>query len=152
MTTLTHSTRLVIETCWCGIGHAIPADLARMAAENGTAVYCPLGHRWVVKQTEAARLREEKQLLERRLSAERDTSRRLRENVDAERRRSAALKGHLTRAKKRIANGVCPVPGCKRSGFERVMAHIASQHPDWLHDHPEVAEVDAHPDRTEGEP
>lgn len=37
--------------------------------------------------------------------------------------------------KNRIAKGVCPVPGCRRSGFTKVMAHIASKHPDWAAEH-----------------
>lgn len=139
--TIIHTGRLVTTTCWCGIPHAIPEALYRAASEDPKqAVFCPLGHEWVRRKSASQIEREKREQLERRLADERDTSRRWRDRAEAEARSAAAYKGHLTRAKKRIANGVCPVPGCKRSGFERVLAHIASQHPDWLHQHPEITE------------
>lgn len=140
-TTLTYTGRLTIVTCWCGIAHAIPDDLDSWADQSASnVVYCPLGHKWVRRETAVARERKEREQLQRRLDAERDTSRRWRDRAEAERRSAIAYKGHLTRIRRRIANGVCPVPGCKRSGFSRVLSHIASQHPDWLHDHPEITD------------
>ena len=42
------------------------------------------------------------------------------------------LKGHRTRLKRRLANGVCPVPGCKRSFSDHAMVrHLATVHPDF---------------------
>lgn len=58
-----------------------------------------------------------------------------REQLASERRSAAALRGHITRLKNRIVAGVCPVPGCKRSGFSNVMRHVASKHPEWHADH-----------------
>ena len=46
MNTLSYSAQLVIERCWCGIRHAIPAELQQQARDHGETVYCPLGHRW----------------------------------------------------------------------------------------------------------
>lgn len=137
--TLLHTGRLVVVTCWCGIGHAIPESLDRMIDEGKQDGHCPLGHVYVRRgETEAQRLKEEKAALERRLSAERDTARRLRDNLESERRSAAAVRGHLTRARKRIAAGVCPAPGCKRSGFDDIAAHLHTVHPDWVADHEEV--------------
>lgn len=47
------------------------------------------------------------------------------------RRQVAARKGQITKMRNRIANGVCPVPGCKRSGFDNVASHIATVHPNF---------------------
>lgn len=125
--------------CWCGIAFAVPDDLLDNAHNHRQAIFCPQGHRCVWKETEADRQRKRAEQLERRLRSTEDTAQRWRANAEQERRSAAAYKGHLTRMRNRIVNGVCPVPGCKRSGFKQVMAHIASQHPDWLHEHPELA-------------
>jgi len=44
---------LVVNTCWCGVRHAIPKELddARMRSFNSRerktiAIYCPLGHKY----------------------------------------------------------------------------------------------------------
>ncbi len=57
-TDLTYSGTLVPQTCWCGIRHAIPAELNREMNNNPrTNAYCPLGHSYVVGKGEAERLR-----------------------------------------------------------------------------------------------
>lgn len=48
---------LNLHHCWCGIEHAIPVNLDNIAKETGQAIYCPLGHTWVYKETEAEKLR-----------------------------------------------------------------------------------------------
>ena len=51
-TTLTFTGELVVTTCWCGIAHAVPADLYNWAQlDHSRVVYCPLGHSWVVAGT-----------------------------------------------------------------------------------------------------
>lgn len=126
----------------CGIVYGVPADFYDACYRKGERFFCPNGHSLGWNETEADRERKRRQQAERDAEAlkrdrdwyreQRDAARQLAEH---ERRSAIAYKGHLTRIRRRIANGVCPVPGCKRSGFQRVMAHIASQHPDWLHDH-----------------
>lgn len=127
----------------CGIVYGIPEDFADALRRSGGRYYCPNGHSLSWHETDADRERKRAELAERRLSSERDTTRRLRENVERERRSAIAYKGHLTRVRKRIVAGVCPVPGCKRSGFTQVMRHITTAHPDWLHEHPEIASDEA---------
>jgi len=129
MTTLNYTETLDVHHCWCGIAHAIPANLSRRASEEGVDVYCPLGHVWVIKDTEIKKLR-------RKLAAEEaaraDEERRRRAAQDllrAEERSHAATRGHLTRTKKRIGNGVCP---CCNRHFTDVEKHMASQHPDYV--------------------
>lgn len=119
MTTLTYTGSLVVETCWCGIRHAIPSELARQAKHNGKAVYCPLGHRWVVRETDADRLARELAEERRRAQANRDL-------LHAEERSHSATRGHLTRQRKRVAAGVCPC--CGRT-FQQLARHMANKHP-----------------------
>lgn len=135
------TTHLEVHECGkCGIIWGCPEDYLDARRRDGQTFYCPNGHGRVFRETDLDRERKRTAQLERRLSAERDTAERYRDNWERERRSAIAYKGHLTRIRKRIANGVCPVPGCKRSGFTRVLSHIASQHPDWLHDHPEITD------------
>lgn len=138
--TIADDRTLTFTTCGvCQISHAIPTQMYNRCQSNADEYwYCPNGHYLHFAESDLDRERAARERAERRAADNADTARRWRENAEAEKRQKAAYKGHLTRAKNRIAQGVCPVPGCKRSGFEKVMSHIASEHPDWLHDHPEV--------------
>ncbi len=136
--TMEYTGRLTITRCWCGIALAIPEDLYRWAqAEKHRAVHCPLGHEFVFTENATDRAN-------RRAKEAEATAARLRSGIQAARdqaraaeRSAIAYKGHLTRLRNRVANGVCPVAGCKRS-FTNVRAHIEGQHQDWLDHHPEV--------------
>lgn len=132
METLTYAGHLVIKTCWCGIRHAIPSQLAETANhDKNFDVFCPLGHRWVSsvhEERESEKLRKKLEraekdkewLIERRNAAQ--------EEARHQERRAAALKGVVTKIKKRIANGVCPC--CNRT-FADVKRHMKSQHPNY---------------------
>lgn len=131
-----------VRTCpVCTILYGIPKQLEDRCRDRGESWYCPNGHSLHFTTTEAQRQRDRAEQLERRLRSTQDTADRWRANAERERRSAIAYKGHLTRIRKRIANGVCPVPGCKRSGFAQVMRHIATAHPEWLHEHPEVTDA-----------
>lgn len=126
-----YSDVLETEQCWCGIWMALPANLNRQAHENGKGIFCPLGHTWVVKDTEIDRLRKEAERLKRQV-ANRE------EDVRAERASHAATKGQLTKTAKKLkstevraANGVCPC--CQRSFTDTGLArHIATKHPEFV--------------------
>jgi hypothetical protein len=140
---LTYTGALEVVRCWCGIRFGIPSELhAEMYRGRGErqGAYCPLGHEFVFAGKSPAEKRADQ--LERELESERGRSARLLAELDqetaallSERNRNRALKGHLTRMRNRIAAGVCPVPGCRRSGFSRVRAHLAAKHPEWLAEH-----------------
>lgn len=119
----------------CSIVYAIPEQLETRARERGESWCCPNGHSLHFIETEADKQRKRAEQAERRAAREKERGDRWAARAEADRRSAIAYKGHLTRIRNRITNGVCPVPGCKRSGFKQVMAHIASQHPDWLHEH-----------------
>lgn len=126
--TLTYTGELTVLTCWCGIRHAVPAELRRHQLRRHNdggqvpGIYCPLGHSHCPAGTpDVEREREQRQSLEAALRAERDQH-------DAERRAHAATKGQLTKTKKRVAGGVCPC--CNRS-FVNLARHMAGQHPSY---------------------
>lgn len=143
MATLTYTGELVVTSCWCGIQCAIPRDLHRQAhSRKNFAVFCPLGHEFVYGKNETDRQRERADAAENAAWRAEQRERQVRDQLAASERSKAALKGHLTRYRKRIANGVCPVEGCKRH-FPDVQAHVATKHPAWLEAHPEVFEETA---------
>jgi len=135
------ATDLRVEECGvCRVVFAYPAEHYRQAnADHDVWFWCPNGH----KLHYLGKTQEEQQR-ERAERAEALASRRLaafdqeRAMTASARRSAAALRGHLTRMKNRIAAGVCPVPGCQRTGLTQTLRHIQTKHPDWLHEHPEV--------------
>lgn len=121
--TLTYAGRLVVTSCWCGIGHAVPKDLYNEAARNHSkAVYCPLGHTWVVAgETEAAKERRLRKWAEDQAASERA-------RADQATASLRTTKGHLTRMKRRAMAGACPF-GCHRT-FADLQRHVVTKHPD----------------------
>lgn len=136
--TMTYTGQLVIVKCWCGIQLAVPSSLYAHAQESSeNAIYCPLGHTFVYRTTEADRERERAELAERRLRSAEARATAVADQLDAERRSSAAYRGWITRYRNRIASGVCPVDDCRRN-FANVARHIERMHPTWAHEHPEA--------------
>lgn len=127
MATMTFTGRLVVTSCWCGIGLAIPEDLHAYANRHKHTVYCPLGHRFIYGDTTEEELEAAKNQLataHRRITA-------TRELLHAEERSHAATRGHVTRKRKqleRVVAGVCPC--CNRS-FADLRRHMLSKHPEF---------------------
>ncbi len=126
--TLTYRGQLVVNICWCGIRHAVPAELEeeqQRQHNNGQEVrgiYCPLGHSYVPSgRGEAERLR-------RQLEIERDRRARETSRADQAEASAAAHKGHATRLRKRAKAGICPC--CNRT-FKQLARHMKTQHPDF---------------------
>jgi hypothetical protein len=107
--------------CWCGVPMALPADAIRNARQTGNDLWCPTtGHRMSF-DSENDRLRKQLDRERARVTAVTDQLR-------AAERQTAAVKGQLTKTRKRAAAGVCPC--CKRS-FVQLTRHIATKHPDY---------------------
>lgn len=133
----TYVGEIVIVTCWCGIRCGLPAELdryRRRRADDGDpfSVYCPLGHTFIP----AGKSKTER--LQDRLDAEkknalwwRERAQRADRQSEHDRRSAAATRGAMTKLRKRVANGVCPKAGCKRS-FSDMHAHVATCHPELL--------------------
>jgi hypothetical protein len=126
--TLTYLGNLTIVTCWCGMKHAVPAELRSHQLrrhENGQRevnIYCPLGHyHFPAGEPKVERLRRQRDAaLDREAlrGAERD-------QAEASAR---AYKGAATKARKRAKAGVCPC--CNRT-FKQLTRHMESKHPEF---------------------
>ena len=97
-------------------------DKARRADRQ--TFWCPLGHTlWYPGETE------EKRLKRQLASAEQDAAF-YRDNLRATERSLAATRGVVTKLKKKVQAGVCPVDDCRRN-FANVGRHVRRMHPDW---------------------
>ena len=126
--TLAYTGQLTVMTCWCGMRHAVPAELADYQERSHNdgrdvkGIYCPLGHTHVPAGKGAAELeREKRERAEARTKAVAD-------QLQSEARAHRATKGQLTKARKRIGKGVCP---CCNRHFANVERHMTTQHPDY---------------------
>jgi hypothetical protein len=121
MTGLTYQRTLklvAVECPTCFVEYGIPEQMAaqrREEAEKGST-YCPNGHCWhylgksLEDQLRAAEAR----------AVHADDQRKMAE------RSAAALRGEVTKMRKRAGNGVCP---CCNRHFANVQRHMASKHP-----------------------
>ncbi|MHB8492459.1 MAG: hypothetical protein ACYDA6_09655 [Solirubrobacteraceae bacterium] len=132
---LTYTGELVVVTCWCGMRHAVPAELRDYQLRQHrdglaqTDIYCPLGHSYIISgKGEAEKLREQLEQEQRRLQAARDRAARIGAARDQAEASARAYKGAATRARTRAAAAVCPC--CKRS-FVQLRRHLATKHPDY---------------------
>lgn len=126
--TIQYTGELVVDTCWCGITHAIPESLYDRQqrdfrdGQKQTGIYCPLGHTYIRSgEGEAARLK-------RQLEAEQNRRAAVQAELDQTEASLRAQKGATTRAKRRHAAAVCPA--CNRS-FKQLRAHMERMHPDY---------------------
>lgn len=106
-------------TCWCGTPFMLPVRLLEAAQNAGHTIYCPHGHTVVWKETEADKLRRERDRLKQdgaRLEEERSLA-----TARAEKAEAATRK-----LQKRAAAGVCPC--CNRT-FLNMQRHMKSKHP-----------------------
>jgi hypothetical protein len=108
----------------CGIPVAMPREMYEHRKKDGRSFWCPNGdpQHFIVGETEEQKLR-------RRLSSAEARASSWRDQAEAAERSKRAVRGHLTRIRRRIANGVCP--SCNRS-FGDVRAHMETQHPDFI--------------------
>jgi hypothetical protein len=109
------------ECCACGVLFAFPTTLReRLLADHSRNFYCPNGHsqRYLGK-TEADKQRERAERLERQVAN-------LDEDLRSAYASNRAIRGQVTKLKKRVANGVCP---CCHRTFANLGRHMAGQHP-----------------------
>lgn len=139
MAVKTYTGTLVIEECCeCHMDFGMTPSFQKARRDDHRNFTCPAGHpQHYPGQSEEERLRAQLATQEGATTSARAARDRARAERDTFKRRNAALRGHLTRMRKRIAEGICPVAGCKRSGFkgDRMHQHLETKHPDWLAEH-----------------
>ena len=134
MKTQTYTDKLVIEYCCnCGLPFGLSTDFSQQRKEDGGSFYCPAGHPqyYTRKQKLEAKLKQAQQELTHaredvnfwQSEAEEQAGR-----AQTAKRQAAAAKGHLTKIKKRLANGICP---CCNRGFVNLQRHMATKHPSY---------------------
>jgi hypothetical protein len=131
-------TLTVLSCSNCSLPFGISKHFETQRRRDHESFYCPRGHSQYFPGKSDVELAEERAAAaERQTKFARARATAAQDQAEAHRRTSIALKGHLTRARNKIANGVCPVAGCKRH-FDNVQNHIARMHPDWHLTDPET--------------
>ena len=113
--------------CKCDVW--LPEALYEAAkASSSISFYCAYGHSMVFREgeTEADRLRRERDRLTQRIAEKDDEIRRQRDMREAAERQLSATRGVVTRIKNRVSKGMCP---CCRRSFSNLARHMAGEHP-----------------------
>jgi len=116
----------------CSMMFGVPSDFIQRRRDDHNTFYCPNGHsNWYPGKSDKEKLQDEVAWLRRDTQWHDDQRRAAEKDAAHQRRVAAAAKGRITKMKNRIAAGVCPAPGCKRSGLGKdVAAHLKTCHPD----------------------
>lgn len=113
----------------CGISFAVPDRWQEQKRNDHSIFYCPNGHQRAYNgESEEEKLRRENQRLVQKRAELEDDIRDRDAKLENERKRSTAFKGHVTRIKNRVSNGVCPC--CNRT-FRDLSRHMATKHKDY---------------------
>lgn len=120
--TYTEKGTFITETCCnCGIAFGMPQGFRSEKLRNGGSFYCPNGHGQHYTETTVRKL-------ERQLASEQSRHDQTKANLRDTKGSLVAEKGHRTRLKKRIKNGICPC--CNRS-FTNLKRHMNTKHPEY---------------------
>lgn len=132
MQTLIDTSTLVIEECCnCHTRFAMSQDLYTCRREDHKVFYCPQGHgQHYTGESDLEREKRQRIAAQARLARTED-------ELNMERRSLIAYKGHLTRARNKIAAGDCPVPTCGKH-FANVREHMKFKHPEYHITDPET--------------
>ena len=106
----------------CGVPFGLTADYTERRRQDHETFYCPNGHTLSYSQEN----RDEK--LQRQLEQTSSQLARTQTSLATSRRSKAAIKGQLTKTRRRVANGVCPC--CNRT-FANLGAHMHGRHPEY---------------------
>lgn len=109
-------------------------NVAKQQGHNGS-IKCPHGHSWHYPfgETEADKLRRERDALKQDQARLFDRLREQREAKEAADRSARAYKGQATKLRKRAKAGVCPC--CNRT-FDNLHRHMKTKHPHFGPDEP----------------
>lgn len=132
MTTIqiNHVETFVTEECiTCGITFAVTSGYQYQRKQDHVCYFCPNGHQqaWTGK-TEAQIEKEKGIRLQQQLDQERAAAARLKAERESLDRRLRAAKGQQTKLRKRIAAGTCPE--CDQS-FADLASHMQHDHPEF---------------------
>lgn len=112
--------------CVCGTPFAIPSEMLRGLRQTKKQFYCPSGHVLSFTESEADGLRRQLEARQGELQRAEEREASLRKQRQHLEHQLHGTKGALTKAKKRVGNGVCPC--CNRS-FGNLRRHMTTKHP-----------------------
>ncbi len=94
--------------------------------------YCPNGHNWHFPgESDEERLKRQLAAANGDKKYYRELAERRQNRLEIEKRSKAAVKGQLTKTKRRVAKGICP---CCNHHFDDLKEHMESDHPDYRED------------------
>lgn len=117
--------------CWCGTPFAVPQDLLKAGTDGGHTIYCPHGHKCTWGDTEADRLRRERDRLKQDQARLEDETRLANIRAFEATERAKKAERAKKRIEKRTSAGTCPC--CNRT-FGNMAEHMKHQHPEFVAD------------------
>jgi hypothetical protein len=115
--------------CECGCYFGVPAGFTAERRKDKRSFYCPNGHAMSYTESEADKMRRERDRLAQQVAQRDDEIARQRLLREETERRLTATKGVVTRIRNRVGHGVCPC--CTRT-FGNLQRHMKTQHPDYV--------------------
>lgn len=113
----------------CSGIYAIAAKYKNQKRQQGGYWNCPYcSVQWGYGESENDRIKKQLQQEKKRKEWAEQDARVAWEHYDTADKSRNAYKGHLTRTKKRISNGVCP---CCNRHFKNLHSHMKNQHPQY---------------------
>lgn len=113
----------------CAVEFHVPTSLYTARKRDGASFWCPNGHEQHFCETNEARLSKQVERLQTQnanlLNAV-ESERSVRKTAE---RSAAATRGLMTKAKNRIAKGVCP---CCNRYFKELHRHMQDKHADYI--------------------
>lgn len=110
----------------CGVWFGLESSMLRSRRQDGDWFWCPRGHQIHYSDFENARLKRELEEQKRYKKWADERAESAQRERDHQKARAAVYRGHLTRVRRRVGNGVCPC--CQRT-FKQLAAHMERQHP-----------------------
>ncbi len=111
----------------CGVLFGMPDGFLDNRRDDKRSFHCPNGHSMSYTESEADRLRRERNRLKQAIAQREDEARHERAMREVAERSASAYKGQVTKLKRRAKAGVCP---CCNRHFINLERHMASKHPD----------------------
>lgn len=131
---VTYSGTLITIECSakdCGVVFALSDNYVAARRRDHATWYCPNGHaRHYPAESDQEKAERKVRELRAALRDERTAWSAEHDQRKAAERSVRALRGHLTRARNKIAAGNCPAPGCGQH-FSNVREHMKFIHPDF---------------------
>lgn len=115
----------------CAMPFAMPEELRQRRLKDHEGFYCPNGHRqYYIGESEEEKLKKQLAQKEKIIADKQESINYWNEQYHNQLNSKRTLKGHHTRLKNKIQQGICP---CCDKKFGDLAAHMESEHPDFQH-------------------